>query len=65
MAKRRGRPVLEQRGRLAGLGDREIAESLDRPYETIRTLQRRALIRLQAILGITAVPAGEAPDADH
>jgi RNA polymerase sigma-70 factor (ECF subfamily) len=51
--------------RLAGLSDREIAESLDRNHETIRTLQRRALIRLQAILGITAEPAGEAPDAGH
>ena len=50
--------------RLAGLSDHEIAEVLGRKYATVRTIQRRALIRLQALLGVTAEPAGEARDAD-
>jgi RNA polymerase sigma-70 factor (ECF subfamily) len=50
--------------RLAGLDDHEIAEVLGRKYATVRTIQRRAVIRLQALLGVTAEPAGEACDAD-
>jgi len=50
--------------RLAGLTDHEIAEVLDRKYATVRTIQRRAVIRLQEILQITAEPAKEARNAN-
>jgi DNA-directed RNA polymerase specialized sigma24 family protein len=49
--------------RLAGLTDHEIADVLDRKYATVRTIQRRAVIRLQEILEISAEPAGEARNA--
>jgi RNA polymerase sigma factor (sigma-70 family) len=50
--------------RLAGLTDHEIAEVLDRKYATVRTIQRRAVIRLQEILQIAAEPAEEARNAN-
>ena len=44
--------------------DHEIAEVLDRKYATVRTIQRRAVIRLQEILQISAEPAKEARNAN-
>lgn len=49
--------------RLAGLTDHEIADVLDRKYATVRTIQRRAVIRLQEILQIALEPAEEARNA--
>jgi len=50
--------------RLAGLSGPEVAATIGRSHDSVRTTQRRALARLRLLLGITPAAAAEEEGSD-